>query len=66
VRTKIDESQQELGQRLAVLKSKKSQLKRTPLTFDYDIEAESKELEVLLTDLDIQMRLTKPKYDDFR
>lgn len=33
---------------------------KTPLSFDYDIETESKNLEVLLTDIDIQMRLIQP------
>ena len=60
-RSKTWENEGELGQLLVVLKNKKNQLKKVPLTFDYDLQAESKDLEVLLTDLDIQMRLTRPK-----
>lgn len=47
-----------------LLKAKTNQLKKTPVIFDYDLQSQSKNLEILFTDLDIQMRLQKSKKND--
>ena len=51
----------EINRLLSVLKSKSCQLRKIPITLDYDVEAESKNLEILMADLDIQMRLLKAR-----
>jgi hypothetical protein len=49
------------GQLFNSLKLKCSHLEKTPLIFDYDLETESKNVEILFTQLDNEIKMLKPK-----